>query len=152
MSHSLEFPQGEVVSQEKNAGQDVTAEKRERERLQELEWPLQAGWFEYRVNRLTDTEIEVLAQEVAERDPSDIRREGIRNGTLAIKRDAVITDLVDPEGSVAGSIERQWFRSEAMRQPLHPRFKEALQLVGNDESALAFEKLDTYFRESTKKH
>lgn len=132
---------------------DMGAELKDEQRLlSAFEWPLQAGWFEYRVNLLSDSEIESLVQKVIDRDPSETRRQYIINGSLDTKKDAIISDSVDPEGSIAGSIERRWFRAEAQKQPLDVRFKEALKLIERDELTQAFETLNSYFFESTKKH
>lgn len=145
----LESPQINNVEQERHALEKL---KQEQQRLKALEWPLQAGWFEYRVKHLSTSEVEMLAKEVALHDPSETRRQYILDGSIEIKKDALITDLIDPEGSLAGSVERQWFRSETMKQPLDTRFKEALDLIERDASEQAFEILNSYFLQSTQKH
>ncbi len=125
--------------------------EQEQLRLKALEWPLQAGWFEYRVRHLSDSDVELLAEKIARDDPSETRREYIRTGSFSVKKDAIITDYIDPEGSLLGSIERQWFRSECMKDPVNTRFREALCLIESDpDRACAL--LESYFQESTKKH
>lgn len=149
MGNIYEVPAGEIV-------EDVNKQisKEEQDLLKAAEWPLQIGWLEYRICHLGEAEIEMLAQKIAEHEPSHIRREYILHGPLQVKKEAVIADTIDPDGSLAQNIgiERQWFRGEVEKNPLDERFVKALSLMGSNEKEQAYETLDAYFRESIQKH
>lgn len=152
MTSTYEFPVAESV--EARRKQEENQEETET-RLRALEWPLQAGWFQYRIRNLNVSEIEALARQIANNDSSEIRRDYILKGSLDIKKDAIIADIVDPDGSLKENMgtERQWFRAEMNKQPLNERFRKSLELIETDpESEEAFAEIDAYFRESIQTH
>lgn len=124
-------------------------------RLRMLEWPLQAGWFQYRIRNIDASQIEALAQQIANNDPSEIRRNYILNGSLEVKKDAIINDIVDPDGSLKENMgtESKWFRDEMNKKPLSECFRKALELIEMDpESEEAFAAIDASFKESIQTH
>lgn len=143
-----------VVTEGDTQADDKMKSDRERASLKSLEWPLQIGWLSYRMQCLSEADISSLAEKIAEKEFSENRRAYILHGSLDVKRDVVMTDIIDPDGALAEhiGIERQWFRSEAEKDPLDQRFMEALVLIGGGEEERAWKQLDAYFMESIQKH
>lgn len=145
---------GSIFEQPVIGDDEQMSARHERTSLKSLEWPLQIGWLSYRIQGLSEVDISSLAEKIAEKEPSENRRDYILHGSLDVKRDVVITDMIDPDGALAEhiGIERQWFRSEAEKDPLDKRFTEALVMIEVGEEERAWKQLDAYFMESIQKH
>ncbi len=111
---------------------------------------LQLSWVEYLLRNLSDEQIVSQAEEIADHTISKELQKRIREGNLDVKKEAIMGEIIDPQGSPLGGPERQWFRVVFPHHrdgAIGPVYKQILKLYSeNPEEAVR--QLDTLYRAS----